>query len=185
MMSCSFIGTGSRALAACPGALRPIDEIDGEFVLRQRLRIRTEELDFPMRLVVQKTADTLIAIGFNPMGAKLFSIQQRSEEPQVDALPQAVLPVSPLSVLRDLHRIRFLSASRPQAGEGRSSRSFDGTHVDDTWRSGTLIQREVTSPHQRLPVTLDFEPDASGVVVNNPGCGYVSEWTTLSEEVIR
>ncbi len=182
---CSHIPWGPLALAACPGVLRPIDQIDGEFVLQQSVRIRTKDLDIPLRLVVQKTADELVAIGFNPIGAKLFTVVQRLQGTEVDALPRAVLPVSPLSVLRDLHRIRFLAAPQPDTGDGSSSRSFDGTVVSDTWQAGTLIRRELTAASQPLPTTLSFEPGSSSVAVDNPSCGYASEWVTVSEQAIR
>jgi len=185
LSACSLIPMGPRALAACPGVLRPIDQIDGEFVLQQQIRIRTKKLSIPMRLVVQKTADELVVIGFNPIGAKLFTIQQRLQVTEIDALPRAVLPVSPLSVLRDLHRIRFLAAPPPDAVEGTSSQSFEGIVVTDTWQSGALVRREFTSPRQSSPTTLRFGPTSSSVTIDNPSCGYSSDWVTVLEQLIQ
>jgi hypothetical protein len=181
---CSNIPWGPRVLAACPGVLRPIDQIEGEFVLQHRVRIRTGDLDIPMQIAVQKISDELVVIGFNPIGAKLFSIVQRSRGTEVDALPRAIMPVSPLSVLRDLHRIRFLAAPSPATGDGTSSRSFDGTVVHDTWRAGVLIRREVTTQYPSLPTTLRFEPGSQRVAIENPSCEYSAEWETVSEQEI-
>lgn len=185
LTGCSLLPWGSRTIAPCSGVLRSTEEIDGEFVVQLRVRIRAGELDFPMRLVVQKTAGELVAIGFNPFGAKLFTVVQRGVEVKVDALPRAVLPVAPMNVVRDLHRIRFLMAPRPDDGTGVSTRSFDGIVVSDTWKDGALVRRELRTTGHSLPTTLRFEPSSSTVAISNPGCGYSSEWTTVSEELIR
>lgn len=185
LAGCIHIPWRARSIAPCPGELRSTDQIEGEFVLRQRVRIRAGELNFPMQIVVQKTADELVVIGFNPIGAKLFTVRQRGRETDVDALPRAVLPVPPLNVLRDLNRIRFLAAPRPDDGVGGSTRSFGGTEVTDTWQDGALIRRKLTPPGDRLPTTLTFEPGSSSVSVDNPSCGYVAQWTTVSEDAIR
>jgi len=185
LAGCIHIPWGARSIAPCPGVIRSTEQIEGEFVLRQRVRIRAGELNFPMQIVVQKTADELVVIGFNPIGAKLFTVRQRERETEVDALPRAVLPVPPLNVLRDLNRIRFLAAPRPDDGVGGSTQSFGGTEVTDTWQAGTLIRRKLTSAGDRLPTTLTFEAGSSSVWVDNPSCGYVAEWTTVSEDAIH
>ncbi|MGE4606390.1 MAG: hypothetical protein AAEJ52_06585 [Myxococcota bacterium] len=184
LTGCSLVPWGPRALAPCPGVLRSIDQIDGEFVLQQRVRIRSGALNFPMRLVVQKTDDELVAIGFNPIGAKLFTVRQRSSEMEVDSLPHAISPFPPLSVLGDLHRIRFLAAPRPDGGVGVSTRSFDGTVVTDSWQAGSLVRRTLTSADHLQPTTLTFDAGSSSVSVDNPSCGYSSDWATVSEEAI-
>jgi len=182
LAGCSHLPWGPRALASCPGVLRPVDAIDGNFVAQQQVRIRTETWDLPLRVVVQKTGGELILIGFDPIGAKLFTLVQKGSTTRVDALPRAVWPISPMSVLRDLHRIRFLAAPRPAGGSGTTTRSFDDTTVTDTWRGGTRVARSLQSPGDRSPTRLRF--DAESVSIENPGCGYTSEWTTSSEQAI-
>ncbi len=184
-VGCAQLPWGPRLLASCPGGLRSIDEIDGDFLVQNRVRIRTGDLDFPMRLVVQKTAGELVVIGVSPIGAKLFTVRQRGIRAEIDALPRAVLPISPSSVLRDLHRIRFFAAPRPTDGSGTTTRSFDGTQVTDTWRNGTLVGRTFDTGGDRPATALHFEPGSRRVEIDSPACGYTSEWSTLSEQAIE
>jgi hypothetical protein len=95
--------------------LRSTDEIHGDFVLRLRVRVVAEKVDFPFQLIVQKRDRELVLIGLSPLGAKLFTTVQTGLDTRVDALPGAVLPIPPLNVLRDLHRLRFSEASPPIA----------------------------------------------------------------------
>jgi hypothetical protein len=100
--------------------LRSTDEIHGDFVLRQRVRVVAEGVDFPFQLVVQKKDRELVLIGLSPLGAKLFTAVQSGRDARVDALPGAVLPIPPRNVLRDLHRFRF-PEPYPPIGAGGSA----------------------------------------------------------------
>jgi hypothetical protein len=100
--------------------LRSTDEIRGDFVLRQQIRVVAKGVDFPFELVVQKKGRELILVGLSPFGAKLFTTIQTGLDTRVDALPGAVLPIPPLNVLRDLHRFRFPDPY-PPIGAGGSA----------------------------------------------------------------
>ena len=105
--ACSGFPHAPHSIEDCPAEIRSTDEIPGEFTIRQRVTVSTEDLKFPFELIVQKKGRELVLIGLSPMGAKLFSVIQTGIETDVDALPRAVLPIPPLNVLRDLHRLRF------------------------------------------------------------------------------
>jgi len=111
--ACSSLPLGSRAIPDCPGEIYSTHQIPGSFAAREQVTVTAENLEFPFELVVQKNGDELVLIGLSPLGAKLFSVVQIGSEPSVDALPAAVLPIPPLNVLRDLHRLRFAPESQP------------------------------------------------------------------------
>ncbi len=111
--SCAWLPIAPRAIGRCPGPLVPSDEITGNFVLEHRLRVIAEGVDFPLQSVLQKQHDELVFIGLSPLGAKLFTVRQQGRETKVEALPAAVLPIPPLNLLRDMHRVLFLGASAP------------------------------------------------------------------------
>jgi hypothetical protein len=113
--ACSSLPMRSRAIPDCPGEIYSTHQIPGNFAARERVTVTAKDLDFPFELVVQKSGDDLVLIGLSPLGAKLFSVVQIGTEPSVDALPAAVLPIPPLNVLRDLHRLRFAPQSKPAA----------------------------------------------------------------------
>lgn len=102
---------GAPRLAACPGPLTSTETIpDGDFVLRERVRIVGGEVDVGLELVVERRGNQLVVIGFNAFGAKIFSAVQRGNEVEATSHlgPGAAIP--PDNVLRDLHAARFLPA---------------------------------------------------------------------------
>jgi hypothetical protein len=121
--ACSWLPFAPRSIPDCPGAIRSTDEIPGSFAIRERVTVESAGGDFPFELIVQKRERELVLVGLNPMGAKLFSVVQTGTETDVDALPGAVLPIPPLNVLRDLHRLRF---SEPNT----TMSEFDSAHFE-------------------------------------------------------
>jgi hypothetical protein len=99
---------GAPHLAACPGPLVPSEEIpDGDFLLRERVRVVGGEVDAGLELVVERRGPRLVVVGFNAFGAKAFSVVQRGSDVETESYLPA-LPVPPGNALRDLHAARFL-----------------------------------------------------------------------------
>jgi len=107
--ACSWLPFASRPIPDCRGAIRSTDEIPGDFAIRERVTVSSADGDFPFELIVQKRQRELVLVGLSPMGAKLFTVVQIGSETEVNALPGAVLPIPPLNVLRDLHRLQLLA----------------------------------------------------------------------------
>ena len=108
---CATLGLAlNRALPderrACPGPLVPTEEMPGDFLLRQDVRVEGEGLDWALTLVSQKRGPVLVLVGLDPFGAKLFTLTQRGVEVTVER-PRGRLPLPPVNLLRDLHRARF------------------------------------------------------------------------------
>jgi len=111
--ACGWLPFAPRAIPDCPGEIRSTEKIPGDFTIRERVTVRTEDADFPFELIVQKKGRELVLVGLSPIGAKLFTLVQTGIETDVDALPGAALPIPPLNVLRDLHRFRFAVSDPP------------------------------------------------------------------------
>lgn len=111
--ACSGFPQAPRSIEDCPAEIRSTDEIPGDFTIRHRVTVSAEDLDFPFELIVQKKGRELVLVGLSPFGTKLFTVIQTGIETDVDALPRAVLPIPPLNVLRDLHRLRFPVPNAP------------------------------------------------------------------------
>jgi uncharacterized protein DUF3261 len=114
---CASLGLAlSRALPdqghECPGPLVPTEEMLGDFVLRQNVRVQGEGLDWALTLVSQKRGPNLVLVGLDPFGAKLFTLTQQGTEVTVER-PRGRLPLPPVNLLRDLHRTRFLRPGTP------------------------------------------------------------------------
>jgi hypothetical protein len=160
-----------------------------DLLLRQRVRVEGAGVDLRLHLVVEKRGGALAVLGFDPIGAKLFSVVQSGVQTQVEALPAAVLAVPPLNLLRDLHRVRFLGAGAPPGGEGSSAVVRGGTRIREEWRGGALRRRsfERVDGAPAGVVRVEFpSPPAAGATasarVENGWCGYTASFDTLSEE---
>ena len=150
LLGCAALGLGvARALPdgrrECPGSLVPTQQIAGEFLLRQRVRVRGEGLDWQLTLVAQKRGDTLVLIGLDAFGGKQFVLTQRGSEVAIER-PRGRLPLPPIDLLRDLQRAR-LAPAEPEAGV-RLVRSGDGAvtieHTDCGY-SATFVTIDATS----------------------------------------
>lgn len=175
-------GPGGPAIPACPGSLRPTQQIEGELRLRMRMRLQASELDAALELAVEKRGDELVVVGFDPFGVKSFSLVQRGLEVDVEGLPPAVLPTAPLNVLRDLHRVRFLALDAPPGGEGQVMASLDGVRITEHWSGGRLEWRrfERAGEAPESDVRVDFDEDV--VRIENRRCGYRATLVELSAD---
>jgi hypothetical protein len=108
--ACSWLPFASRSIPDCPGEIRSTEEIPGDFSLREQVTIWEGASEFPFELIAQKKGRELVLIGLSPIGAKLFTLVQIGDDTEVDALPAAALPISPLNVLRDMHRLQRLDS---------------------------------------------------------------------------
>lgn len=174
---------GAPAISECPGTLRSTDEIEGEFLLRQRMRLSAPDRELSLDLAVEKRDGELVVVGFHPLGARSFSLIQRGRHVEVDAWSRRVLPVPPVNVLRDLHRARFLALPPPQGGEGVSEATLDGTHITEYWRGGRrtrrVFRREDGSPAGVVQVDFD---DERSTRIDNAWCGYRVTLVDVSQE---
>jgi len=118
---CASLGLGvARSLPdggpACPGTPLASGEIAGEFLLEQRVRVQGEGLDWQFALVAQKRGDTLVLIGLDAFGGKLFVLTQSGREVSLER-PRGRLPFSPEILLRDWQRARRATPdAEPEAG---------------------------------------------------------------------
>lgn len=117
---------GPPKLADCPGALRSTAEIEGDWVIHERVRVTGEKVDESYGLVVQKTGPKLVLLGLTPFGAKAFSVVQIGTQtwPESYLGPATVVP--PENVLRDLHRALFLVVDDPALDPRAVSRDAEG-----------------------------------------------------------
>lgn len=145
----AFIPLPLPRLADCAGSLVPTQDLEGDWLIHERIRVRGERVDEAYGLVVQKNGPRLVLVGLTPFGAKAFSVTQIGVEVWSESKLGAALPVPPENVLRDLHRAHFLATDDP-AFEGRSvRRDADGSvHIasESCGYEATLFPISVVNP---------------------------------------
>lgn len=177
-----------RALSACPGSLVATDAIAGDFLVRQRVLVTAGNESWSLQLVAQKRGDELTLLGFHPLGAKLFTLQQRGLRVTADAAPAPLLEIPPRNLLRDFHRERFFAIAAVGA-DGTFQERRGGVEIREHRNAGRVVERrfEAIDGDPTAAVVLRFEPtaapagEAPRVVIDNGACGYRAEITTLSE----
>lgn len=185
-IACQQLGWNTRAITLCPGALVPSTQIEGDFLLRQHLRVTAGEDSFSMELALQKRGDELVLVGFHPLGAKLFTARQVGTEVAIEAHPAPALEVPPENVLRDIHRVNFLSLS-PPAADGVIRGQRQGIEIREDWEAGGLRERSFRGADGAPEVArIVFSNDAStgeeSASLHHAGCGYHAEFRTLSKQ---
>jgi hypothetical protein len=117
-------------LADCPGRLRSTQEIEGDWVIHERLRVSGGGVDESYGLVIQKTGPKLVVLGLTPFGAKAFSVVQIGVQTWAESYLGPASAVPPENVLRDLHRALFLTIDDPALEPRAVSRDAEGAvHV--------------------------------------------------------
>lgn len=164
----------------CPGVLVPTEYIRGELLLREQVRVRSDDADFGMLLAARKRGDALYLVGLDGFGAKVFELTQRGVEVKVERPFGSRLPWPALNLLRDLHRERFLGLPGGPLPDGLHRGSVAGARIEERWISGRLTQRSVTRPGAE-PVQLEFDADGRTTRVRNPSCGYSATLVTLEQ----
>lgn len=117
-------GTGCQALrhglsrpprlADCPGPIAPVASLPGgDFLLRERVRVRGGEVDAGFELVAERRGDRLTVVGLNAFGAKAFTVVQRGTAVESVSHLGPMLPVPPRNLLRDLHAARLATPDTP------------------------------------------------------------------------
>jgi hypothetical protein len=183
---CRHAAFWPRAVAQCPGSLRPTSEIEGDLRVELRMQVKAESVDAALRLALEKQGDELTLVGISPLGAVVFSVIQNGVELEVDALPASILEVPPENVLRDLHRILFLDVPEGST-DGKRRASLGGVQITELWRAGRLVRRSFAG--DGAPVVVDFvEAPLEGLSearVRNPGCGTSSTVVTLRSSAVE
>jgi hypothetical protein len=150
----AFIPLPLPKLDDCPGSLRATQEIEGDWVIHERIRVRAGGIDEAYGLVVQKNGPRLVLIGLTPFGATAFSVTQIGVEVWSESKLGPALPIPPENVLRDLHRAHFLATDDP-GFEGRVvERARDGSIVITSAACGyqsTLAPVSVVAPGSPPP----------------------------------
>ena len=113
-------------LADCPGDLRSTEEIEGDWLVHERIHVTGGGVDESYGLVLQKTGPKLVLLALTPFGAKAFAVTQIGVETWTESYLGPILPVPPETVLRDVHRAHFRIVDDPGLDPRAVIREPDG-----------------------------------------------------------
>jgi hypothetical protein len=105
-------------IADCPGGIASTRALPaGDFVIREQVRVVGEDVDASFDVVAEKRGDRLVLVGFDPVGAKAFSVIQEGSEVRSESFLGRALQVAPENILRDLHAADFARADASPRAE--------------------------------------------------------------------
>jgi len=113
-------------LADCPGPLRPTEDLEGDWVVHERIRVVGERIDESFGLVLEKSGPKLVLVGLTPFGAKAFGVTQIGVQTWAQSFLGPALAVPPENVLRDVHRAHFLTSDDSEPDARKVTRDADG-----------------------------------------------------------
>jgi len=136
-------------IASCPGGLRSTNEIEGDWIIREQIRVVGSGVDESFGLVLQKTGPKLVLLGLTRFGTKAFGVTQIGVETWSESYLGPALSVPPENVLRDVQRAHFLIVDDPGLDARSVTRDADGViHVSarECGYESTLAPVSATPP---------------------------------------
>jgi len=114
-------------LSDCPGPLRSTQDLEGDWIVHEQIRVTGKGVDESFGLVLQKTGPKLVMVGLTPFGAKAFGVTQIGVQTWSESYLGPALAVPPENILRDVHRAQFLAVDDPALDPRVVTRDPDGT----------------------------------------------------------
>jgi hypothetical protein len=159
----------SYAIADCDGAILSTRYIPAGLRFRDHIRYQAGDTSVGYEVVMEVLDDDLSAVVFTTFGNKAVSLRQRRDSVDVINHMGPALAVSPMNLLRDLHRVHFLRLALVGGDASEDRLRIDGFTVTEQLTAAGIIRR-ISGPRagDRATVTI-----ASGrATVEREGCGY-------------
>jgi len=161
-------------LRECDGFDVPLSVFIGPSHKELRARVLARNVDHDLPFVVETTADTLVLIGFTPVGTKAFTLVRTGDKVEVEnLLSPAPLLVPPRNVMEDVLAMSVPSACAT-APDGVATATFDSWLVSDTCSNNRPVQRHIAKadakPGEEAELEIDYRDD--GILVRQKRCRY-------------
>ena len=171
--SCAEIGSWVRP-PHCPVAPVPTAELsDVELRAHMRFTIKSEEAH--LEAIARSTQGELRIVGIAAYGIRLFAIQQRGQEIQVEGATSAKFEHLALWTLDALHRSIWIQAPTNTRAGPVVSWQRENERVTESNEAGER-HREFSRARAAAPVRVRYTTPAvaSRIEIQNPWCGYES-----------
>ena len=163
----------SPRLRECKGFDVPLSVFVGPSRKELRARIHARNVDVDLPFVVETNADSLVLVGFTPLGTKAFTLVRKGDSVEVESMTGPALPVPPRNLMADVLAMSLPSACATTP-DGMAVAAFDGWQVSDTCGNGRPVQRIIARADAKAgeepEVQVEYRDDA--IVVRQNDCRY-------------
>jgi len=138
-----------------------------------RARVRARHVDYDVPFVVESSAESLVLVGFTPLGTKSFTLVRKGdEEVELENLVGPALPVPPRNIMED---VLAMSVPSPcaDAPNGPAAVTYGEWEVRDTCQDNRPLRRALAHAGQASgaeEMTVEYSEDSIYVVQNR--CRY-------------
>jgi hypothetical protein len=123
------------------GFLASEEQIEGSFLLRQKISVEHPQGGVSFEAVLQASCGKLTVIAFAPFGAKAFVLRQSGETVEFQPFLDQELPFPPRYILYDINRVFFYPDAPSAPEDGDRIREYRGESVRERWQGGRLVER--------------------------------------------
>jgi hypothetical protein len=173
---CTLLG---RKMRECDGFDVPLSVFVGPSRKELRSRVLSTGVDETFPFVAETSADSMIIVGFTPLGTKSFTLTRSADDVEVDNVLGAALKVSPRNVMADVLAMSLPSACAT-AADGEAPSNFDSWRVTDLCSNNLPLKRTITRAAAKAgetpQVELEVEYRPEAIIVRQKQCKYVAAY---------
>jgi hypothetical protein len=169
-----------RKLHECNGFDMPLARLATHSRKELRARIVAAKLDQDFPFVVETTADSLVIVGFTPLGTKAFTLVRHGDVVDVDNHSGPALAIPPRNLMEDV--LAMSMPSRCAAlGDPVTVTVTGDWQISDTCVRGSPIERRIAHPGAPAEIEITYAKNAILVKQNrcHYGARYVLQATAL------
>jgi hypothetical protein len=173
---CTLLG---RRVRDCEGFDVPLSVFVGPSRKELRTRVLGSGIDETFPFVAEANAESMVIVGFTPLGTKAFTLTRKADEVEVDNILGARQKVSPRNIMADVLAMSLPSACAT-APDGDAPSSFDSWKVVDTCSNNLPLKRTIAKAEAKpgetpaVEVEIEYRPEA--IIVRQKQCRYTAAY---------
>ncbi len=161
----------------CDGFDVALSVFNGASRKELRARVLAPGIDHDLPFVVEKSGESLVLVGFTPLGTKSFTLERNGDDVKIENLVGAALTVSPRNMMADVLAMS-LPSSCATSPDAVSTAAYDGWKVDDTCHNSRPQLRHFhrADAKEGAPPEIEIEYRENEIVVRQKKCNYISRY---------
>ncbi|MFN2375405.1 MAG: DUF3261 domain-containing protein [Candidatus Binatia bacterium] len=159
-------------LYECRGFDAPLSVLAFSSRKELRARVRARHVDYDVPFVVESSSESLVLVGFTPLGTKSFTLVRKGDEVELENLIGPGLQVPPRNIMEDVLAMS-LPSDCATTSEATVTRTIGEWEVRDTCHDNRPVRRALAhgaQPPGEEEMTVEYGGDAISVQQNR--CRY-------------
>lgn len=160
--------TGPK-IAECEGFDAPLSALAGPSRKELRARVVAPGIDHDFPFVIETRSNSLVIVGFTPLGTKAFTLVRRGESVEVENITGGPMVVPPRNIMEDVLAMSLPSRCAATAGPVAVSVA-GGWQINDSCKAGRPTVRRIARPGARAEIEVSYA--SNWILVQQRRCRY-------------